>query len=185
MYLIVKWGKQAVLRFSNILLIFDCRRGRTTTGMVITMLYHRIKSMPIEEMSTPEARNSIITSPVSFLLGEYKLIHRLCQVLDHGLRAKQLADECIDALAHLQNLREAIYDYKRKLEANPSGPQANELESRGVHYLLRYFYLIVFAEYLIEEMPTGSLSKSFLQWISERREITNLTLYERGELNLK
>lgn len=149
------------------------------------MLYHRIKALPAEMPSTPATRNASVDGVIPFLQGQYKLIQLLCQVLDHGLRAKQLADECIDALAHLQNLREAIYDYKRKFEADPTGPQAHELETRGLHYLLRYFYLIVFAEYLIEEMPQGALSKSFLQWISERREITNLTLHERTDLNLK
>lgn len=149
------------------------------------MLYHRIKALPGDASSMPVSRSASIDGVMPFLRGEYKLIHRLCQVLDHGVRAKQLADACIDELAHLQNLREAIYDYKRKVEADPTGPQAHELEMRGLHYLLRYFYLIVFAEYLIEEMPAGTLSKSFLQWISERREITNLTLHERGDLNLK
>ena len=150
------------------------------------MLYHRLKTVQEEAPSTPVSKNGSLDGCIPFLRGEYKLIHRLCQVLDHGQRAKRFADECIDALAHLQNLREAIYDYKRKYDADPSGPQAHELHTRGLHYLLRYFYLIVFAEYLIEEFTSkGALTQSFLMWISERREITNLTLHERGELSLK
>lgn len=159
--------------------------------MVITMLYHRIKQLKLpvanEAPSTPASRNASIDSSLTYLRGEYKIITRLCQVLDHGLRAKNLTDECIDACAHLQNLREAIYDYKRKVEADPSNPNAHELSNRGLHYLLRYFYLIVFAEFLLEELHESGNGKilkvSFLHWISERREITNLTLPERGDLN--
>lgn len=156
--------------------------------MVITMLYHRIKALPETDLkSTASSKNGSVDGCMPFLRGEYKLINRLCQILDHGLLAKQLTDECMDELAQLQNLREAIYDFKRKYEADPTGPQASDLHYRGLNYLLRYFYLIVFAEYLIEELSEegGTLSKSFLQWISERREITNLTLHERGELSLK
>lgn len=111
--------------------------------------------------------------------GEYKLIQQLTHVLDQGQTAKQLADACIDACAHMQNLREAIYDHKVRLNlANLTPEQVHETESRGMHYLLRYFYLVVFAEYLLEELPPGTarLEKTFLLWLAERREITNLTL---------
>ena len=145
--------------------------------MVITMLYHRVLSngdLSIPEETEPQAQIS-----ASYLQGNYKLIQHLCQLLENGQKAKQLADLCIDACAHLQNLREAIYDHKVRLNS-PHGltpEQSKETESRGLHYLLRYFYLIVFAEYLLEELKTetGKFDKTFLLWLAERREITNLT----------
>lgn len=166
--------------FNLFLIIIFNRRGRTTTGMVITMLYHR--ALTLEKVSNDSIYNSFCSDHCSgnkYLQGDYKLIQQLCQLLDQGQIAKQLADECIDACAHMQNLREAIYDHKVRLSStNLSSDQAHDIESRGLHYLLRYFYLIVFAEYLMEEFSPGKgqLEKSFLSWLAERREITNLTL---------
>lgn len=165
--------------------------------MVITMLYHRIKYSSISRSSANQISRSfspviLVSDPtLSFLKGEYKLINKLCQLLEFGRLAKEITDECIDSCAHLQNLREAIFDYKTRLHAaNATLLNVREIESRGFNYLLRYFYLIVFAEYLIEESkicsspgPCHHFSQSFLQWISDRREITNLTLSERGDLN--
>lgn len=149
--------------------------------MVVSMLYHRVLSQGpglIDGSISLEYINTSITGS-KYLNGEYKLIQQLSQVLDQGQTAKQLADECIDACAQMQNLREAIYDHKVRLNsANLAPEQAHETETRGMHYLLRYFYLVVFAEYLLEEIPPGAarLDKTFLLWLAERREITNLTL---------
>ena len=145
--------------------------------MVIAMLYHRVLTLKPDESATLSDLNSCGNK---YLQGDYKLIQQLSHLLDRGQQAKQLADECIDACAHMQNLREAIYDHKVRLTtANLTPEQFHETESRGLHYLLRYFYLIAFAEYLLEEMApgnTGQLEQTFLRWLAERREITNLTL---------
>lgn len=141
------------------------------------MLYHRVAA-EVENSTSNMDYLSNSTQTNKYLLGDYKLIQQLCQLLDQGQRAKHLADTCINDCAHLQNLREAIYDHKVRLTTNNSltPEQIKETESRGLHYLLRYFYLIVFAEYLIEELFKGKLEKTFLSWIAERREISNLTL---------
>ena len=121
--------------------------------MVITMLYHRVKTNGSEMVETDQPGSN------KYLQGDYKLIQQLSQLLDQGQTAKRLADECINACAHMQNLREAIYDYKVRLNtAQLTSEQAHETEARGLHYLLRYFYLIVFAAYLLEELPPGSTS---------------------------
>ena len=148
--------------------------------MVITMLYHKVLSSPVVDdfdISDESFGSEQIT--VKYLLGDYKLIQQLCQLIENGQRAKQLADFCIDSCAHLQNLREAIYDHKVRLTSSNTltSEQVHDIETRGLHYLLRYFYLIVFAEYLLEELKkeTGKFDKTFLNWLAERREITNLT----------
>lgn len=147
--------------------------------MVITMLYHRVKDLEHLEdlqLNDIEGEGDDANTSVNkkYLKGGYKVILQLCQLLDQGRRAKCLADRCIDACAHMQNLREAIYDHKIRLENPGMTPeQMLETESRGLHYLLRYFYLVVFAEYLLEEHP--KLETSFLCWLEERREISNLT----------
>lgn len=178
--------------------------------MIITMLYHRVLTPEIKDLdlndgifvTTQASSFNVPTVTASntnddrtkYLKGEYKLIQNLCQLLDQGQKAKKLADTCIDACSHLQNLREAIYDHKLRLESIISGKnskQIKETEARGLHYLLRYFYLILFAEYLLEDATdkqqaqsqtqaqaqsqSQKLEKSFLLWLAERREITNLT----------
>lgn len=146
--------------------------------MVITMLYHRALSPALADLSITDTPFVSEHSSTQYLQGGYKLIQQLCQLLDQGQTAKRLADHCIDACAHLQNLREAIYDHKVRLASTQglTPDQAREIESRGLHYLLRYFYLIVFAEYLLEELKeSGKFDKTFLLWLAERREITNLT----------
>jgi hypothetical protein len=148
--------------------------------MVITMLYHKVLLSPVIDDFNIN-NQSFVNEEVSikYLQGDYKLIQQLCQLLEKGQKAKYLADFCIDSCAHLQNLREAIYDHKVRLSfsATLTSEQVHEIESRGLHYLLRYFYLIVFADYLLEELKieTGKFDKTFLNWLSERREITNLT----------
>lgn len=147
--------------------------------MVITMLYHRVLTPVVADLSISDTSFTPEQSSTKYLQGGYKVIQQLCQLLENGRSAKRLADDCIDACAHLQNLREAIYDHKVRLTLTQglTPEQAKETESRGLHYLLRYFYLIVFAEYLLEELhtETGKFDKTFLLWLAERREITNLT----------
>ncbi len=150
------------------------------------MVYHRIKNrkktlFELSRSSSIDERLNKVNGNEGFedrqyLKGEYKLILQLCQLLDFGLEAKTIVDECIDECNHLQNLREAIFDYKKKIEDSNN----RELLIRGQNYLIRYFYLIVFAEYLIEEVP---LEKTFLSWLEERREVSNLVNPERGYVN--
>lgn len=129
---------------------FNCQmgRGRTTTCMVAALLH-----FTLHEDGKPSTSN-----PRNLLLaGNYKLILNLVGLLPQGRRAKTRVDSCIDKCSHIQNLRECILDYSRR-----------EPE-RGLNYLIRYFYLIAFSEYLIEERQ-----ETFTTWLGDRREITNL-----------
>jgi hypothetical protein len=147
--------------------------------VIVVLLYlvehpDRLSELCIEPLSdsiedfTISAKNSSSSSPNSdlartrYLAGEYKLINSLLLVLEHGKRAKCLADAAIDRCEAVQNLRKAIYDFKMK-----------EGRERGLNYLLRYFYLIAFAEYLLE-IKAGQSAGSFAAWLDERREITNM-----------
>ena len=147
--------------------------------MAIAMLYHRVLALKTDALGLASRSFSLEYCSNKYLQGDYKLIQQLIQLLDQGQWAKLLADECIDACAHMQNLREAIYDYKVRLNSALLTPeQIHETESRGLHYLLRYFYLIAFAAYLLEELSPSKpqhLEQTFLRWLAERREITNLT----------
>ena len=97
-------------------------------------------------------------------------------------------DAAIDACDHLQNLRSAIYDYKlRRAVYNEADKAYAHLTAIGTNYLVRYFYLIVFACYLMEmrhtaktqaapqtQEATVKMAEPFSLWLSHRREIQNL-----------
>ncbi|KNE59574.1 hypothetical protein AMAG_18209 [Allomyces macrogynus ATCC 38327] len=92
--------------------------------------------------------------------GEYRLIRQLVAVLAHGKLAKAIADQCIDTCAHMQNLREAIFDFKRRVEGMATGAgganvaKLHETREVGLNYLVRYFFLVAFAGYLLEMAET-------------------------------
>lgn len=138
--------------------VYNCQmgRGRTTTCMVVTLLYCTItENVPIAPR--PQGRDHL-------LAGEFKLITGLQRLLPHGKPAKEAVDACIDACAHIQNLRECIPEY---------GERDRE---RGLNYLIRYFYLIAFAAYLLEQGEAARKDGllTFTAWLTERREVTNL-----------
>ncbi|KAH6570551.1 hypothetical protein BASA60_007658 [Batrachochytrium salamandrivorans] len=57
----------------------------------------------------------------------------------------------------MQNLRIAIYEYRLRILAAEAGSRKyRSLAEVGFNYLIRYFYLIVFADYLIEVWTTWS-----------------------------
>ncbi|QRW17895.1 paladin [Rhizoctonia solani] len=110
----------------------------------------------------------------AYLRGEYKIILQLVGVLSYGKVAKRVTDKAIDAMADVQNLRKAIFDYKLKVDASDAGSQKQKkLMDLGVNYLYRYGTLIVLANYLIERQK-HSIDSSFPAWLKEHREITRL-----------
>ena len=103
--------------------------------------------------------------------GEYKLTLNLLRLLNDGKLSKALVDKAVDKFSHVQNLREAIYEMKIRYEAlEHTASQKLESFIRAKNYLLRYFYLIVFASFLLEQ-PTISFS----EWLRHRSEIGNLS----------
>jgi protein-tyrosine phosphatase len=170
----------------NISILFNCQmgRGRTTSGMVIATMMFLVKNG--FDMGSCPNDNSLILSTFSnnsiseevkqtFINGEYKVILQLVSVLQYGKIAKHLADMAIDSCAHIQNIRSAIYDYKIRVESLESLKSIKEsvLFRVGENYLVRYFYLVTFANYLLERNCKSEFS-SFNDWLDERREITTI-----------
>ncbi|KAI8816483.1 inositol hexakisphosphate-domain-containing protein, partial [Fimicolochytrium jonesii] len=166
-------------RFTDIMFNCQMGRGRTTTGMIITCLVETIvgnhhlvaHSNPPQNESaqlTPPSWFPSSTSPYTetdddqpeqvrrrYARGEYRLILRLLAVLTHGKHAKLVTDNAIDACDHVQNLRLAVYDYKLRVESMAENTPAEKAKKDRMmnvarNYLVRYFYLIVFADYLME-----------------------------------
>ena len=123
--------------------LFNCQmgRGRTTTGMVIACV---LSQFLLDRSQSPvhlsngntsledllETKLSILSTKHSrensevpdanektrLLNGDFKIILRLLRVLQHGRLAKRLTDSAIDHCQHIQNIREAIYEYKIRYE---------------------------------------------------------------------
>lgn len=104
---------------------------------------------PLHETSTSTEE----LNATRFVAGEYKIILQLLTVLPYGKIAKRIADIAINACSHVQNLRAAIYDFKLRCESTSETPphKLHALLECGLNYLMRYFYLVTFAEYLLEE----------------------------------
>ncbi|KAI8336649.1 inositol hexakisphosphate-domain-containing protein [Chlamydoabsidia padenii] len=206
--------------------LFNCQmgRGRTTTGMVAACLI----SMILNNNCTVDENNLLmndtkVTASVEtdilfetdhdegydererYLNGEYKIILQLVSVLTYGKLAKRLTDQAINMCDHMQNLRRAIYDYRLRMESMEDRQSRKFFTTRevGLNYLVRYFYLIVFADYLLEEVasPTCSMETkdsveedivtpqdaqkltTFKTWLDARREITNIIKLQSFDLS--
>jgi hypothetical protein len=129
-----------------------------------------------------------------YVMGEWKVVLQLVAVLQYGKLAKKLTDKAIDMCEHIQNLRVAIYDYKIRIDALEAGTKKHAaLLEIGVNYLVRYFYLIAFADYLLEvwssnerkglATSTESVTslhqgQKFSEWLKARREIVNIIRHQ-------
>ncbi|CAO3609264.1 unnamed protein product [Cunninghamella echinulata] len=161
-------------------MFFNCQmgRGRTTTGMVTAFLMTMIlKNDDILDMTRSymvESVNIGSNEPITnsfdeennderqrLLNGEYLSILQLLSVLSYGKLAKKLTDQAVDMCDHMQNLRKAIYDLKLRMDAAEPGSSKWQIASEGAsNYLVRYFYLIVFANYLLESVDQENKTPS-------------------------
>jgi len=153
---------------ADIHIILNCQmgRGRTTTAMVIATL---LVSRQDSEIESTESNLS------GFEGGEYKVILRLIRVLRKGQERKNETDWCIDQNSQFQNLREDIYQWKVKSEDDKLSDKARQAAFvRGVGYLKRYFYLIAFTAFIMEERESGKTDGQFTEWMRNHQELYTL-----------
>ncbi|KAI9486886.1 MAG: inositol hexakisphosphate-domain-containing protein [Benjaminiella poitrasii] len=211
--------------------LYNCQmgRGRTTTGMVtacLTAMVMNNDSLIVNSNGTividsPHKANRTAEKSViynsenegsmeeSYHNGEFKIILQLISVLTYGKLAKCLTDKAINMCDHMQNLRRAIYDYKLRMDAieDQLSKQYKNIREVALNYLIRYFYLIVFANYLLEQLAFSKLEKqtneneanredeeeaicddgmdkatTFKLWLDNRREITNILKLQSVDL---
>ena len=82
-----------------------------------------------------------------------------------GLQAKLLADECIDACAHAQNMVEAIVACQQSAgKAEIGAARSPEFWlRRGRNYLERYASILLFAAYALQEAK-GGFEVTYSEW---------------------
>ena len=147
---------------------FNCQmgKGRTTTGMVIGCLLKRI----LHNIGVEETSHVANTDDHSFAV-----INKLLEIVPTAVDAKKLLDSIIDLCGEppvgtgLQNLRICIMWTKEKYDQEPDHKKPF-WKHMGVNFIERYFYLVCYATYVIEEAP-NSLSKTFVEWMDTHSEL--------------
>jgi len=111
----------------------------------------------------------LIQKKKSLLAGDYSAILSLKRLI--GAQAKTLLDYAIDLCATVLNLREAIYQAHLRSETKP------HYYELALHFLERYFYLLLFTQYVLDESHKNvneRFQQNFEYWLSVRPEISNL-----------
>uniref|UniRef100_A0A6N2NAG9 Tyrosine specific protein phosphatases domain-containing protein n=1 Tax=Salix viminalis TaxID=40686 RepID=A0A6N2NAG9_SALVM len=171
-------------------IIFNCQmgRGRTTTGMVIATLVflNRIGDSGIQRTNSVgrifdhglNVRDNLLNSEDALHRGEYAVVRSLIRVLEGGVDGKKQVDKVIDKCASMQNLREAIANYRNSILRQPDEMKREASLSFFVEYLERYYFLICFAVYIHSERVALRSSSfghsSFADWMRARPELYSI-----------
>lgn len=160
--------------------VFNCQmgRGRTTTGMVVCcLLIGLVIPEYYEELRSTYPNICGRNDESDLWNGDYSIITQLKRVLADGRAAKCRVDLVLEACSKMQNLRTAIESYA---VAERSVDNSEEARARahhaGVHYLIRYFNLIVFAVYLEDsfDQMLRRMRLPFADWMAKRPELKSL-----------
>lgn len=161
--------------------ICNCQmgRGRTTTALVCTYMLR----IAIEDSVAPASASgeeTLLTkicgvTPAgarrqsSAMSGDFVVIRKLLATLENGSECKLLVDYAVDQCEHMQNLRECIAQCRdMAMDRDLPSDKRDHFMLRAVNYLERYFYLICFASFLLEERANQFTKTIFVRWMNER-----------------
>ncbi|XP_064418740.1 paladin isoform X2 [Latimeria chalumnae] len=146
-------------------LLFSCQVGvgRTNLAMILgtLVMYHRKGCSKKQEIS--QNANSI---PKEW----FQIIQNFINMVPTGQQIVEEVDRAIALCSEMHDIKEAIYDYKKKLEGigedyQIQGSSTKEyFLERTFQSLERYFYLIVFNYYLHEQYPLA-FALNFSRWM--------------------
>ncbi|XP_056627177.1 paladin isoform X1 [Triplophysa dalaica] len=148
-------------------LLFSCQVGvgRTNLGMILGSLVMMHLTPASQETSSP-AEDDVPDKPKM----DFQVIQSLISKLPKGQEVMEEVDRAIDLCSEMHDIRESIYENKRKLEGIGEDYQIqgsstkNYFLQRTLQSLERYFYLIVFNAYLHEQYPLA-FACSFSRWM--------------------
>jgi len=108
--------------------------------------------------------------------GNFVVVRSLLRVLERGARGKAQLDAAIDACSAMQNLREAIAAYRRRLLDSENDKVANRLQGVCLDYLERYFVLITLSTYLLSGRVArdGVVAGGYESWMASRSELSSI-----------
>jgi len=171
-------------------------RGRTTLGMVIACLIKEIqitselrRMEEIDLVSKDTVKDLIHQKFESalpkcqddddpFIKGEFDVIKELLEKFPATVEGKKKIDRVIDICGPtpkgtgMQNLRESVIETKWKYDVASEDKQV-AWKALILDFMERYFYLICFATYCLEEGP-GGYHHSFSWWMEEHKEMRSM-----------
>ncbi|XP_072347889.1 paladin-like isoform X2 [Scyliorhinus torazame] len=146
-------------------LVFSCQVGvgRTSLAMILgTLLMCHRKGFP--EKWGDDQKTSVKKRE------RLQIIRNFIQALSMGEQIVEEVDTAITLCSEMQDIREAIYEYKEKLESIGENDQVQGNRTKE-YYLQRilqstecYFYLVAFNYYLHEQYPLA-FSLNFSRWM--------------------
>ncbi|XP_052174922.1 uncharacterized protein LOC127789885 isoform X2 [Diospyros lotus] len=183
--------------------------GRTTTGTVIACLlklridYGRPIRILIDDASQEEVDGGTSSAEETsdhaaalvsgstrgrnhrepshaFGINDILLLWKITRLFDNGVECREALDAIIDRCSALQNLRQAVLQYREGFNQQHVEPKERRLElSRAAEYLERYFRLIAFAAYLGSEAFDGFCGQGkskirFKNWLHQRPEVQGM-----------
>ncbi|KAL7200196.1 hypothetical protein ACSBR1_032173 [Camellia fascicularis] len=181
-------------------------RGRTTTGTVIACLlklridYGRPIRILLDDTAHEEVdggtssgeetggHSASFTSVSTkgrhrkepshaFGINDILLLWKITRLFDNGVECREALDVIIDRCSALQNIRQAVLQYRKRFNQQHVEPRERRLAlNRGAEYLERYFRLIAFAAYLGSEAFDGFCGQgesrmTFKNWLHQRPEV--------------
>ncbi|NXO77268.1 PALD protein, partial [Sitta europaea] len=166
-------------------LLFGCQTGvgRTNLAMAMGTLvlhHHRGAAQKPDFPHLPKmpARDRL------------RVIQTFVELVPKGQQIVEEVDGAIASCSEMHDMKEAIYEYKKKLEGigedyQIQGSSTKEyFLQRTLQSLERYFYLIAFNYYLHEQYPLG-FALSFSRWMCRHPELYRLQAdMDRSELTV-
>ncbi|NXN17968.1 PALD protein, partial [Indicator maculatus] len=155
-------------------LLFGCQTGvgRTNLGMAMgTLVLHHHRGAT----QKPDLSHLPKSSPRDRL----RVIQTFIEMVPKGQQIVEEVDSAIASCSEMHDMKEAIYEYKKKLEGigedyQIQGSSTKEyFLQRTLQSLQRYFYLIAFNYYLHEQYPLG-FALGFSRWMCRRPELYRL-----------
>lgn len=161
--------KSSLAEDSHSAFVFNCSngKGRTTTGMVVSVLtlwhFNGFPEFADDEIvSVPDAK---------YTKGEFEVVMQLVRLLPDGHRMKREVDMALDSVSETMtpmhyHLREIIICTYRQIKSGKTEKECQQLLLRSLQYLERYIYLILFNTYLHLEKK-DSWQRSFTVWMEQ------------------
>jgi len=178
-------------------------QGRTTLGMVVACIIKavqmsgKLNKMVESGIGSKDWAESIIQKTFMelapsedlkdpYLMGEFDVVKELLEKVPATKAGKVLADKMIDNCGTppegtgIQNLRKCIIRTKYKYDAAAEDRQS-VWKNMIINFIERYFYLICFATYALEQASSG-FSKSFVNWLNEQAGLREMIAAGKDKL---
>ncbi|XP_053927693.1 paladin [Cuculus canorus] len=155
-------------------LLFSCQTGVGRTNLAMAMgtlvLHHHRGTSQKPDLPHP---------PKTFPRDRLRVIQTFIEMVPKGQQIVEEVDGAIASCSEMHDMKEAVYEYKKKLEGigedyQIQGSSTKEyFLQRTLQSLERYFYLIAFNYYLHEQYPLG-FALSFSRWMCRHPELYRL-----------